>query len=223
MKEQAGKQEGYRPPEWAHGLAYARSRHIYLHKMSHSELNRVCMHELIHIALGQEKRIPRWINEGFAVIISEGISWERMLTMQQASLAGGALPFRSLIHTFPSSGTQAQLAYAQSSHMLSWLRDQYGIKVLQKWLKALMQGQSITRASQNHFHRNWFQVEALWTKEISRSPLETLAFFTQETTLFFIAIIIFLLGGFRTIRSRKRQRVLLDVDLPEITVRYPEE
>ena len=218
MQDQAQKQEGYRPPEWAHGLAYAHSRHIYLHAMSHQELQRVCMHEMIHIALGQKQRIPRWVNEGVAIIVSEGISWQRMLHMQQTSLVGRFLSFEQITRTFPRSSTQAQLAYAQSTHMLSWLRDRYGMPSLQKWIHALMEGSTIPQATLKHFAKPWRMIENDWIKTHSYHPLNLISFLLQETTLFFIAILIFLIGGRRVLKRRKEQRALLDHNETEIHV-----
>jgi hypothetical protein len=220
MQHKAQQQEGFRPPDWAHGLAYAHSKHIYLHEMSPKELYRVCMHEMIHIALGQQKKIPRWVNEGLAVIVSEGISWQRMLTVQQASLGVGFINFTSLIRNFPSSGSRAQLAYAQSTHMLSWLRDRYGMQALQKWIHALMQGQKLQPASFYAFDSTWTTIEKGWYADITYSPVESIAFLVQESTIFFIGIMIFLIGGFRVLRIRKKERILLDQEAPEITVRH---
>ena len=220
MQQKAQQQEGFRPPDWAHGLAYAHSRHIYLHEMSPKELYRVCMHEMIHIALGQQQKIPRWVNEGLAVIVSEGISWQRMLTVQQASLGVGFISFKSLIRRFPSSGSRAQLAYAQSTHMLSWLRDRYGMKALQNWIHTLMQGQRLQQASLYAFNSTWIAIEKNWHADVAYSPMESVAFLVQESTIFFIGIMIFLIGGFRVLRIRKEQRALLDQEIPEITVRH---
>ena len=77
MNRRAEDDQGGRPPEWAAGLAYPRSRTIYLHTaVPEHELVETFRHELAHIALAMTDPhgvIPRWFNEGLAVWFSRGL------------------------------------------------------------------------------------------------------------------------------------------------------
>ena len=102
----------FTPPSWSAGLAYPRSSEIYLPEVPHNQLLPLLKHELVHIALGQHKKIPLWINEGIAVAIGEGLSWERLWTLHEATVQHSLLKFESLQNRFPHKGRAQRGKYS---------------------------------------------------------------------------------------------------------------
>ena len=218
MKREATRRHKHHPPEWANGLAYPRQRTIYLHAAPLKELKRTLVHELVHIALGQGASLPLWINEGASVAFSEGISWERMWRLNEASIAGQLSSFHSLTRRFPMSGSVAQIAYAQSAHLVYQMGDRYGDDALRQFLKALTHGRSVDQASRQAFGLSLSEVERRWRRDMERGAMSTLSLFAQESTIWAITIFIFLVGGALKIRQRKRDRPLLDDDHPSAPI-----
>ena len=101
MRALAERHHKFTPPSWSAGLAYPRSREIYLPEVPHNQLLPLLKHELVHIALGQynekgKRRLPLWINEGIAVAIGEGLSWERLWTLNETASQNALLKFQKL-------------------------------------------------------------------------------------------------------------------------------
>lgn len=126
----SARHDGRRPPEWARGLAYPRTREIFLHAtVGPRQLDVTFQHEISHVALGEISRhvpVPRWFSEGLAIRQSEGFDLERTWLLTQASTVGALLPLRDLSRGFPDSGSRAGVAYAQAVHFVGHLQSRYG-------------------------------------------------------------------------------------------------
>lgn len=206
MRLLAEQQHKYMPPAWSAGLAYPQSQEIYLPEVPFNQLLPLLKHELVHIALGQSThRLPLWTNEGIAVAIGEGLSWERMWRLNEAAAQQNLISFHQLTKRFPHSGTQANIAYAQSAHFIAYLQEIYGKDQFKQWLAALLQGQSLAKASQEHLkHEFWF-IERSWRKGLEKGLFTQIALLFKMDTIWALSILLFVFFGFKKIGQRKQR------------------
>ena len=67
--------------------------------------------------------VPRWLQEGMAIIIAGEWSLQRLSTMTMAVLTGNVLRMDDIAHAFPRDKHRAELAYCQSFYFISFLRE----------------------------------------------------------------------------------------------------
>lgn len=88
-------------------------------------------HELLHVLLFRNTNtdyMPRWLNEGISMMLSNEFRWESSFSVAQMFLEGRLIEYRVLDSALaaPESGMQFGDAYAQSLSMTRTLRDQLG-------------------------------------------------------------------------------------------------
>ena len=194
------------PPQWAAGLAYPHAKEIYVPALPKVKLLPLLQHELVHIALGRS-HIPLWVNEGLSVLLGDGLSWERMWTLNEAAIQGGLLRFSQLERRFPASGLPATVAYAQSAHFMSTLRELKGPQNFSNWLQELLKGSSIEDTTILYFEKPLWQLEREWKAGFKQGPLAWLALIFKLDNIWAIAIIFFVIQGRKKLRQRNKQRV----------------
>ena len=201
MKRLAQRNHGALPPSWSAGLAFPRQRVVYLPVTAHAALPSLLRHELVHIALGGHP-IPLWINEGVAVALGEGLSFERLWTLNEAAAAHALHDFNDLSRRFPVYGRPAQVAYAQSGHFIHHLTQNEGDEAFHQWMDAVIQGQEPRVASERFFVTPLHDHETQWRARLTRGPLAWFALFAKSETVWAFAIIIFWVLGRRKLRQR---------------------
>lgn len=123
------------PPHWAAGLAHPTENLILFDAAALRREGGVGLvrHELSHLALVQaaSPELPRWFQEGFAVLSASEWTPESALVMMRA--ARRPIPLEELERGFPEGYGDAQLAYAESASFLEYLyahRGTEGMKAL---------------------------------------------------------------------------------------------
>ena len=94
------------------------------------ELERVLKHELTHSFLRSLAggRCPTWLNEGMAELMEPRSSGTYAQPLAALFQHRREIPFSVLEHPFIGfSGSQAQVAYAESLSGVEYLRDRYGM------------------------------------------------------------------------------------------------
>jgi len=113
----------------------------------------VVQHEYAHIYLhrlaGPDARIPRWLDEGFAMHTAFEWGIGRYMRLARAAWAGQLLNLRELEGVNRFGSEKAALAYTQSFAAYQFLEDQFGREGVRELLRALGRGLSIDQA----FHR----------------------------------------------------------------------
>ena len=118
----------------------------------------VLWHEFCHvITLTMTKnKMPRWLSEGISVYeeLEKDPSWGQSMTPEyrEMILGGKLTPVSDLSAAFmrASSGEAMQFAYYESSIVVRYLVDQYGIDSLISVLRSLGEGQHINDALSEH-------------------------------------------------------------------------
>ena len=147
MEEFNRAQPGRRPaPPWAAGLAYPELNLIIVKTprlVPGLDLDRVLGHELAHLVLGrlfQGRSVPRWLNEGLTMHLSDDWGISRQTAMIRAIASNRLIPLEDLVDGFPTDRVDAETAYAESFYLVAFLRDRRGPAVLGRLAKSLSLG-----------------------------------------------------------------------------------
>ncbi|HEY6081356.1 MAG TPA: peptidase MA family metallohydrolase [Polyangiaceae bacterium] len=163
-------------PDYASGVAYPEIGLVLLtvkpvHATSQHDLNEVFRHELAHVALEDAiggQRVPRWFNEGFAVLASGETSFVRMQTLASATMSDNLLTLGQMERTFPADENQANIAYAQAADVVRFLvrrEEQHRFRGL---VSHLRDGQSMDSALLNSYGEETATLESEWREDIAK-------------------------------------------------------
>jgi hypothetical protein len=117
------------------------------------QIQRLIPHELTHIYLyrfmnAEYEYLPAWYSEGLASQMEAYTLPEYDLILERAYSTKDLIPMLHLCQAFPTDPDLALQAYAQSNSIVGYLRQQYGIPVLQALIYAYDQGLSCDRGVQ---------------------------------------------------------------------------
>ena len=168
--------QGSRPPGYASGLAYSSRSLILLterprYPNAQYNLEEVFRHELAHIALHDaigRAAVPRWFNEGVAVVASGESELSRVRALFTASVSGNLFPLRDLTKSFPGNGTRASQAYAQSADFIRFLLQSGEDHRFAALVQRLVKGQKFNAAVADAYASNLEILEADWRKQLDQ-------------------------------------------------------
>jgi len=174
-------------------------------------------HELCHLLLHAhvpEGRLPRWLDEGVAQWVSDGISdilvKERGSVLNRVAIRGDFIPLASLSGSFPSGEDRLVLAYEESKGFVNYLIGQYGRDRVPEVLERMRGGASVEQAVFEVVGVPLADLETAWHQSVrQRISWFTLISFHVYEILFGLMA---LLAGFAfllaMIRKRKAYREL---------------
>jgi acylphosphatase len=139
-------------------------------------LERTLPHEITHLLLyerfrGRYANLPTWLNEGLATLEEPSPSPQYRLALDDARRRDEILPIESLCSAFPTAGSDALLAYAESVSLVRYIRDVYGQGAIAALLDAYQEGASCGGGIQRVLRRSPSQVQAEWEAQaLSSAP-----------------------------------------------------
>ena len=140
-------------PDWGVGCAIPEQNLIILkspyHFKYYRSFSQVVTHELAHIFLGKYangKKIPRWLDEGFAMHQSQEWTIGQDVSIARAVLTGSILPLSDIESVNAFSESKAELSYTESFLAVSFLYNQYGKGTEKELLAQLANGSSLDMA-----------------------------------------------------------------------------
>jgi hypothetical protein len=144
---------GGRFPEWGAAAALPARGMIVIkspdrHRLGKS-LTELVGHEYTHIVLAHKAAfapIPRWFNEGLAMLVGMDWSWENNMAMSKAGAMGQFISLTEIDRVNSFTGPRAQLAYGQSYLAVRYLRENYGDSSLVRFVSTLAVGGSVDDA-----------------------------------------------------------------------------
>jgi hypothetical protein len=163
-------------PDYAAGVAYPEIGLVLLtikpiHPNSQHDLGEVFRHELAHVALEDAvngRPIPRWFNEGFAVMASGETSFVRLQTLWTATLSDNLLTLGQLERSFPLDENQAGVAYAEAADVVRFLvrrEDQHRFRGL---VSRLRDGETMDSALLNSYGEESATLESEWRDDVAK-------------------------------------------------------
>jgi hypothetical protein len=141
-------------PDWGVGAADTRALRIILRSPGTGgwphDYDQVAVHEYAHIFLhlraGPRARVPRWLDEGFAMQAAFEWNMESHLRLVRAAWSGHLLNLDLLEEVNQFQGEKAALAYTESFAAYQFLEEQYGREGVGELLSALGEGLSLEQA-----------------------------------------------------------------------------
>ena len=195
-----------RVPGWAVGVAFPSQDLILLLKKKNTSLAPVFRHELNHILLGQafkgRGKVPRWLDEGLAMILAGEWNLSNMATMTSAVLSGSVLPMEDITTHFPYEESRARIAYAQSFCFISFLKGKFGDDSFRTFLSQYSKHYNFNLAIRRTYYLDWWEVEDLW-RQYLRLRFNWIPIITSTGFLWFVASIIFVIGYFHKKRKSR--------------------
>lgn len=176
-----------------------------------ANLRPVLKHEYVHLLLHHyipSEQMPRWLDEGIAQHLSDGLSeylpGQRQMLLGEALAADRVMPLEALAERFPGDDVGRQLAYEQSRSIVGYMVKRYGDGVVAEVLAHLAAGLSVGESvlavsgiSLQRLENDWRQRQA--------SPLAWIGRMAGHVygILFFLAAVATLLGFLRLQRRRR--------------------
>ena len=163
-------------PDYAAGVAYPEIGLVLLtikpvHPSAQHDLAEVFRHELAHVALEDAvsgRPIPRWFNEGFAVVASGESSFPRMRTLASATIADNLLSLSQLDRSFPMQEWEAELAYAEASDVVRFLIRREEKHRFRGLISRLRDGETMDTALLNSYGAETATLESEWRDDIAK-------------------------------------------------------
>jgi hypothetical protein len=158
-------------PEWSGGVELSQYNTILViinPSVLSSELP-VIAHELTHVIVGQitfntYNTIPFWLNEGLAMHIQfpqGNLPFQFTTALSNGFNGNSLISVRSLSDPFSAYADKANLSYAESDSLVTYLINKYGSSKMKQFLISFEQGTSYDEALQANYG---FDMDGLFTQ-----------------------------------------------------------
>jgi hypothetical protein len=168
-------------------------------------------HELCHLLLHQiakEGVIPRWLGEGIAQWVSEGIPEIMMNSkrslLNEAILSGKSLDMRALADAFPRDRESLYLAYEASRSLVAYMIERFGMGGMMRVLDRIREGEGWETAISQALSVPFDELQRNWHHDLEKKlTWYTYLINNLYEILFFLAAL-FAVIGFVRAYFRKR-------------------
>jgi hypothetical protein len=171
----------------------------------------VLKHEYAHLLLHRHiasNRLPRWLDEGIAQQVSDGLSeylpGRSQMVLGEALATDRVFPLAALAGSFPTDAFDLQLAYEQSRSIVGYMVQRYGDLFMKALISHVADGFPVGQAFQTVSGISLAEFEADWRRR-QGTPLSWLGRIAGHVygLLFFAAALATLLGYGRYRRRRR--------------------
>jgi hypothetical protein len=174
-------------------------------------------HELCHLLLHQiakQGMIPRWLDEGLAQWVSEGIPEIMMNSkrsqLNEAVLSGKSLDMRALADAFPRDEESLSLAYEASRSLVAYMIERFGVEGMIRILNRIKEGEDWETAISEALSVPFDELQRNWQHDLEKKlTWYTYLINNLYELLFFLAAVITSIGFVRAYlrkRAYMRQR-----------------
>ncbi len=137
------------------------------------EMERLIPHELTHLLIYEAAgrrlgRVPPWLDEGLATLNELRPDPDRQALLEQAEEQGTLIPLEALCAPFPADVEAARLAYAQSASVVSFLREEYGSRVIRELLAAYADNATCEAGVSRVLDKRLGGLDAAWRADLTR-------------------------------------------------------
>lgn len=171
----------------------------------------VLKHEYVHLLLHRHiasEHLPRWLDEGIAQQLSDGLSeylpGRSQMVLGEAFAADRVFPLGALEKHFPGDAFGRQLAYEQSRSIVGYMVQRYGDDFLKALVAYMADGVPLGKAFRAASGITLSDFEADW-RQRQTAPLSWMGLLAGHVygLLFFLAALATLIGY---VRHRRRRR-----------------
>jgi len=154
------------------------------------------------------KDLPKWLEEGVCVWVSEGIAEimmdQKRSRLNEALLAGRVIPLRALSRGFPRDRESLTLAYEESKSIVSYMVATHGLEGLLETLRRVREGHPWEEAVQGAMGIPFDELEESWAQSLKkRLTWGTYLINNLYEILFFLAAILAVCGFWRALRKKR--------------------
>jgi hypothetical protein len=208
------------PPDYADAVAFWPDNVMVISLTSSQHrpvtLDTVFRHELAHMALRWvigDAHVPRWFNEGLAVVTSDELPMERLKLLWPAVARGEVTPLKRLDRSFPPRDFQVNQAYAESADFVRFLVRFRGRWRFQELLVRVRDGEPFDAAMAATWGMPVRELEDEWHDDLRRR-YSVVPSVTAGLTLW-VAVGVFLVVVYVKRRRDVRRRIAAMSDGPE--------
>jgi hypothetical protein len=165
-------------------------------------------HELVHLTLAElswPQRLPRWFDEGAAILLSQETRHANPTVISRAMATGSLVSFDEIESLLSFPDARAGLAYTESYHAVNFLVKRFGTEAIKKFAQALAHEPDGRQA----FHAAFG--EDLWDFEVEyfdylREQFRWY-FLLDESVLWGGAILVLVIAAYLVTRWRTKNKV----------------
>ncbi len=197
-------------PDWGAAAAVPMARLMAIKSPDRYNLNKplqeLLKHEYSHLAVAHRtgiRSVPRWFDEGMAMLVSSEWGWSHNLAMSKAAIFGEFIPLREIENLNRFSDGKAQVAYSQSYLAVRYIQREYGDRGLVIFLDEIARGALISEALTASTGATYREFEEEFNEYLSQRF--NVASLFLDTMWFWLALaMIVVIGAF--LRYRKRRQ-----------------
>ncbi len=199
-------------PHWGEAAANTAQWRIYLKTPAASDtrelLPSTVTHELAHLCLAEiahPNTLPRWFNEGAAILLSNEARPADPAIISRALLTNSLVDFEESDDLLSFPNARAALAYAESYQAVSFMTERFGNDAVQNFAAAFSQTNDSQQAFQSAFGEDLWNFEAEYFDYLRRHF--RWYFLLDESFLFGGIILILVIAGFFVTRWRVKKKL----------------
>jgi len=199
-------------PHWGEAAANTAQWRIYLKTPVASDtrelLPATVTHELVHLCLAelaQPNTLPRWFNEGAAILLSNEARPADPTIISRALLTNSLVDFEEIDDLLSFPNARAALAYAESYQAVGFMTQRFGKEAIDKFTRAFVTQSDSRQAFQIAFGEDLWNFEAEYFDYLRRHF--RWYFLLDESFLFGGIILILLVAGFFITRWRTKKKM----------------
>jgi len=174
----------------------------------------ILKHELCHLLLHyniEEGRLPRWLDEGVAQWVSDGmaevIRSSKHSILNRVVLSNRYIDLRDLRDGFPGGRETMTLAYEESKSLVDYINSEYGVENTLMILQHLKDGDGIERAIEKSLSLTLYGLEEQWHLYLKkRINWFTYVSYNMYEILFALTALLAIYGFVRLIRKKRAYR-----------------
>lgn len=178
-------------------------------------------HELCHLLLHKnihEKNLPKWLDEGVAQWVSDGLADIIMADysfIDRAIVTERLIPFKYLNQRFPGDNETLILSYAQSKSLVEYMANEYETNGIRDLLNSLRSGNDMESAVRETFFISFDELEKNWYSAMKKKVTWlTILIRNLYEILFFLAAISLIVAYVKIVIRKRAMRDYED-DLEE--------
>lgn len=196
-------------PLWSQGVSFAENGSVVLKspRFSHDieTLHQTAIHELAHVLIARKagSSVPRWLNEGLALMLSGEGAGKPLMPLSRALWSGTVMPLSEVEQVDAFAHPKAELAYLESYHAVEFLVNQHGWETLRRVLTAMRQGLSWEDALYRETALDQAGFEAAWRDHLAKS-YRWMFLLNVQTILFLGALGLVVVAFIAMLRRRRK-------------------
>mgnify|MGYP000047099392 CR=1 FL=1 len=173
-------------------------------RQSIANYKKTLLHETAHLSVSNMP-LHVWFNEGYAQYYAGQNDLHKHILVARAFFGQHIIPLHQIEYLPAMNHDKAQIAYAQSVAMFSYIVDYFGEGLVGKCLQLSKEKQNFSKAFQAAFLMTPEQFEKHW-KEKNRKAFRFYLFMDQNNIIWILAPIIVIIG-FILARIRYRRKM----------------